>query len=38
LPEQVVISPACGLAGASPAYVRAVLKACRDAGRRLVEV
>ena len=38
LPEQVVISPACGLAGASPAHVRAVLKACRDAGRRLVEV
>ncbi|WP_305782982.1 methionine synthase [Symbioplanes lichenis] len=38
LPEQVVITPACGLAGASPAYVRAVLKACRDAGRRLSEV
>jgi methionine synthase II (cobalamin-independent) len=38
LPEQVVITPACGLAGASPSYVRAVLKACRDAGRRLAEV
>ncbi|WP_067505538.1 methionine synthase [Actinoplanes sp. TFC3] len=37
LSEQVVVTPACGLAGASPGYVRAVLKACRDAGRRLVE-
>ncbi|MEU7901839.1 methionine synthase [Actinoplanes sp. NPDC049118] len=38
LPGQVVVTPACGLAGASPSYVRAVLKACRDAGRRLAEV
>jgi hypothetical protein len=38
LPEQVVITPACGLAGASLPYVRAVLKSCRDAGRRLTEV
>ena len=37
LPEQMVVTPACGLAGASPGYVRAVLKACRDAGRRLAE-
>lgn len=37
LAEQVVITPACGLAGASPQYVRAVLEACRDAGRRLAE-
>lgn len=37
LAEQVVVTPACGLAGATPAYVRAVLAACRDAGRRLVE-
>ncbi|MER5453974.1 methionine synthase [Micromonospora sp. NPDC002389] len=37
LAEQVVITPACGLAGATPAYVRAVLSACRDAGRRIVE-
>jgi len=37
LPEQVVVTPACGLAGASQPYVRAVLKACRDAGRRLSE-
>lgn len=37
LPEQVVVTPACGLAGAAPAYVRAVLKSCREAGRRLAE-
>jgi methionine synthase II (cobalamin-independent) len=38
LPEQVVVTPACGLAGAPLPYVRDVLKACRDAGRRLAEV
>ncbi|GID99056.1 methionine synthase [Paractinoplanes durhamensis] len=38
LGEQVVVTPACGLAGASPAYVRAALTACREAGRRLAEV
>ncbi|MCW3818471.1 methionine synthase [Micromonospora sp. DR5-3] len=37
LAEQVVVTPACGLAGATPAYARAVLAACRDAGRRLAE-
>lgn len=37
LAEQVVVTPACGLAGASPQYARAVLTACRDAGRRLAE-
>ncbi|MFR9775913.1 methionine synthase [Micromonospora sp. MS34] len=37
LAEQVVVTPACGLAGATPAYARAVLTACRDAGRRLHE-
>ncbi|SCE66887.1 methionine synthase [Micromonospora mirobrigensis] len=37
LPEQVVVTPACGLAGVTPAYARAVLAACRDAGRRLAE-
>ena len=36
LPE-VVVTPTCGLAGASPAYARAVLAACREAGRRLHE-
>jgi hypothetical protein len=38
LPQQVVVTPACGLAGAPMPYVRTVLKACRDAGRRLAEV
>ncbi|MGX6606941.1 methionine synthase [Micromonosporaceae bacterium Da 78-11] len=38
LPQQVVITPTCGLAGASEAYVRALLKACVEAGRRLAEV
>lgn len=38
LPEQTVITPACGLAEASQPEVRALLKACRDAGRRLAEV
>lgn len=37
LAEQVVVTPACGLAGATPADARAVLTACRDAGRRLFE-
>ena len=38
LPAQLVITPACGLAGASPEYVRAVLTECREAARRLAEV
>ena len=38
LPRQVVITPACGLAGATDNYARAVLKACVEAGRRLSEV
>jgi methionine synthase II (cobalamin-independent) len=38
LPRQVVVTPACGLAGAPDQYVRAVLAACREAGRRLAEV
>ncbi|WFE49941.1 methionine synthase [Micromonospora sp. WMMD1155] len=38
LAQQVVVTPACGLAGATPEYARAVLTACRDAGRRLAEV
>ncbi|HWG00560.1 MAG TPA: methionine synthase, partial [Trebonia sp.] len=37
-PEQVVVTPACGLAGASPARARAVLGACRDAGRILADM
>jgi methionine synthase II (cobalamin-independent) len=38
LPQQVVITPACGLAGAPEGYVRALLKACTEAGRRIAEV
>lgn len=37
LPDQVVVTPACGLAGASPAYARAAQAACREAGRRLAD-
>ncbi|HET9517082.1 MAG TPA: methionine synthase [Actinoplanes sp.] len=37
LPQQVVLTPACGLAGASLPYARAVLAACQDAARRLTE-
>jgi hypothetical protein len=35
---QVVIAPACGLAGASPERATAVLAACREAGRILPEM
>jgi methionine synthase II (cobalamin-independent) len=35
LPRQVVVTPACGLAGAPTAYTRKVLTACREAARRL---
>jgi len=34
---QVVVTPACGLAGATPEYARGVLAACVEAGRRLAE-
>lgn len=37
LRRQVVVTPTCGLAGASLSYAKDVLAACRDAGRRLVE-
>jgi methionine synthase II (cobalamin-independent) len=37
LPEQVVVTPACGVASAPPEYARAVLAACRDAGRRILD-
>ncbi|WP_097318751.1 methionine synthase [Paractinoplanes atraurantiacus] len=37
LPQQVVITPACGLAGATEPYAREVLTACREAARRLAE-
>ena len=35
---QVVIGPACGLAGVSPERAAAVLTACREAGRRCAEM
>jgi hypothetical protein len=37
LASQVVVTPACGLAGVSPDQARAALTACREAGRRLAE-
>lgn len=37
LAESVVVTPACGLAGATPAYVRAALRHCREAARILRE-
>jgi methionine synthase II (cobalamin-independent) len=35
---QVVLTPACGLAGASPGYARAALAHCREAARLLPEL
>lgn len=35
LASQVVLTPACGLAGASPGYARAALARCREAARVL---
>ena len=35
---QVVITPACGLAGAPPEYARAALASCREAARMLPEL
>lgn len=35
LPVQVVVTPACGLAGATPAYARAAHAASREAARQL---
>ncbi len=37
LPRQVVVSTACGLAGADPDYARTVLRTCREAARRLTD-
>lgn len=38
LERQVVLTPACGLAGSSPAGARAVLARCREAARLLPEL
>ena len=37
LPETVVVTPSCGLAGASPSYAPAPLAACVEIARRLGE-
>jgi methionine synthase II (cobalamin-independent) len=37
LAAQVVVTPACGLAGLAPAAVRPILTACREAGLRLAD-
>jgi hypothetical protein len=36
--EQAVVTPACGLAGASPAQARAALSRCREAAAMLPEL
>jgi Cobalamin-independent synthase, Catalytic domain len=38
LPGQAVITPACGLAGATPAQARAALTRCREAASMLAEL
>jgi len=38
LPGQAVITPACGLAGSSPAQARATLMRCREAASMLPEL
>ena len=38
LPRQAVVTPACGLAGASPAQARAGLTRCREAAGMLAEL
>lgn len=37
LPGSVVVTPACGLAGASPAYARVALRRVRETGRAVAE-
>jgi hypothetical protein len=37
-PAQVVLTPACGLAGASPGYAADALARCREAARLLPEL
>ncbi|MDI1459601.1 methionine synthase [Catellatospora sp. KI3] len=37
LASRVVVTPTCGLAGATPAYAQSLLKACHEASRRLTE-
>jgi hypothetical protein len=37
LPDRVVITSACGLAGATPAQARSIMKVCREAAERLLD-
>ena len=37
MPAQVVLTPACGMAGASPGYAREAMARCREAARLLPE-
>ena len=38
VPAQVVLTPACGMAGASPGYAREAMARCREAARQLPEL
>ena len=38
LTDQVIVTPACGLAGASPDRARAVLARCQEAARVIPEM
>ncbi|WP_018351368.1 hypothetical protein [Longispora albida] len=38
LADQVVVTPACGLAGSTPAEAARILRACKDAAARLTDV
>jgi hypothetical protein len=35
---QVVLTPACGMAGATPGYARAAMARCREAAQLLPEL
>jgi hypothetical protein len=37
LAARIVLTPACGLAGATPGYARRALTLCREAARALVD-
>jgi hypothetical protein len=38
MPAQVVLAPACGMAGATPGYARTAMARCREAARLLPEL
>jgi methionine synthase II (cobalamin-independent) len=37
LPRTMVVTPTCGLAGATPSYARSAMSACAEAAKRLAE-